>query len=487
MSRIQILALIIFAELVSFGIFAPQMGFYHDDWSILELAQGGESFWTAVKAYASSEHFFNRPLEILHFPIIITLGGLHPIRYQIMLLGLEILEAWLLFVLFKRLTNSQSLALSASLLALMCPNRAITHVWMVNSPQTVSLILVELSLLAHMDWLDSGRNWRLAASQLLYLASILNYEATAFLPLMLAGALAVDGRQRQKLPLLWPYALSLALDAWWQWPQLRALGVANPKTLDWPGYHMLKALGAGFECVTNRIIHICASSFWPAFQELGVGLIIGCAAFSTAVITWGRWDEKPKKESLKPALGAILGGLFGAYMPYAVSSSYMPQIYGIMSRTNGSGAWVAGLAWACGLLLCRSNFLRRFLVALVISAFTWTNWHSSVEYAGAWRLEQDILGKLSPQAKELPPDAMVLMAGAPRFVGHAVAFDASWDFPAALRLAARRKDINADLIDAGTRFEKKGVALTGRNELMPYGNLFLYDYPQNALHKLQTP
>src|SRR5207249_2911403 len=116
-------------------------------------------------------------------------------------------------------------------------------------------------------------------------------------------------------------------------------------------------------------------------------------------------------------------GFLGAYAPYAASSDYTPQIYGVMSRTNGCGALIAGLLWACGLCALPRGTARRVVLGLVAGAFTWSNWFFASQWAESWTLQQDILKKAGVYAVRLPENATVLLGGAPSFVGQAIVFD----------------------------------------------------------------
>jgi len=82
------------------------------------------------------------------------------------------------------------------------------------------------------------------------------------------------------------------------------------------------------------------------------------------------------------------------------------------------------------------------------------------------------LRKVSKPTAALPDHAAVLLMDAPKYVGYAVVFDATYDFSAALRIYAGRKDI------------------TGETKLsdMPAGNnggrSFVYRYASDRLDPL---
>lgn len=478
---------LLLVELVSFGIFSSQIGFYHDDWSFLELASQGGDFWGIVKAFNDTQHFPTRPVEIIQFPLFLVLGKFNPLIYQILQLSLETAQGFLFYLLLNRMTGSRQLALAAAALALMCPNRSATHFWFSNSPQAVSLVLVLASLLAQLNWLESRKRLWLVLAQAAYLLSVLSYESTAFFPLMLAGGLFF--RARSSILRLWPYAVSLVIVVLWQKIGVSFfLGISNPKSIGMSAEHFLKAFGAGFECVSNRIFHICWKSAPEALRQFGFKHAFLGSAFTVFLAAKLSKDAQPlSSHSFRTALGIAAAGFVGAYAPYALSSDYMPQIYGVMSRTNAGGAFVAGLFFATGIFALRRPLARRALFTLVIGAFTWTNWASAAQWAGAWSLQKDILAQAGPLAAKLPAQATVLLTGAPSFVGHAIAFDASWDFAPALRLTTKRQDLSGNVVSSRMSFEKDGIydKADGRRKLYSYGNLYLFDYAKGTMTLLK--
>ena len=496
---IPALLILLFVEGLSYGIFAGGLGFYHDDWFLLELASQGGGFWGAVRTFARTATFWTRPIEMLQLPAFYALGGLHPLVYQLLLLGLETLEGLLFFVLLKKLTKNAELALLAAALALMCPNRAVTHVWFANSGQTVALVLALAGLILALDWIETRRLGRLGGAMACYLASVLTYESAAFMPLMLAGGLLVravhSGRTVRAAALetardLSPFAAALALALGWQRVGVKVLfGGSNPKAMGLSAAHVLKAFGAGFECVANRILDICSKSARPAFAEMSWTSILLWALFASAASFLLRPRKTAEGAVLKTALAAALGGFLGAYAPYAASAAYMPQIYGMMSRTNGSGALVAGLLFATGIYALKDSRAKAALLAAVVGAFTWTNWHIEGQWARAWSVQKEILAQAAPQSAGLPQGATVILK-APHFVGDAVVFDASWDFPPALRLAARRPDLNGLVLSRMMAFTEKGLVEKvggGLENLTPYGNLYLFDYASERLSRIDGP
>ncbi len=475
-------------ELISFGFFAPRLGFYHDDWVLLEMwAQTGR-FAPFVKAFFL--HGFGiRPLSMLHYWAIFALAGARPLAAHLFLLVGEILAGLLYFLVLRRFL-SRDLALAAAAFATAFPSHAATHFWMSTSLQIVAIDLALAGLLAHIAWLESGRRRWLAASMTAYAAALLYYESPAFLPLLLAAGLLARGWTVRETasamaPLAAPFAAAMA---WQRFAFPWMIAAADTKPAAFSPLHFLDVMRAGVGCVSYKIFKLCARTAAPAFRAFGVGLMAAWAAAAAA----GTWALTPRERprSFVPAAWLAAGGFLAANLPYAFARDYVPTFYGVMGRTGALGGLVAGLLAACALAaLAPRPALRDGLAALLLGAFTWTNWHTALAWERSWDLQRTILDKAAPRAATLPPEAMVLLDGFPYTINsdldEVIVFDASWDFSSALRLKTGRGDLRADVVTPRTRFEKDFVTVTiaGKtSRVTPYDNLYVYDYGRDRWH-----
>lgn len=446
--------LLLFAELAGFGIWSHRLGFYHDDWVFLENCVRGGSFWGAVGDFAEGG-YWTRPLEILHFPLLYALGGLKPFPYHAVLLALDLAQAALFFTLLKRLLDAPRLALLAAILFILHPSRFATHVWMASSPQALALTLVLGSLVLFLKWMDSRSLRWLILSQALYLAGFLSYESGAFLPLFLFGGLA--GRYlnaglgwkrslRDAAAALIPFGLSLAAGLAWQIFGAAALQGANPKSLSPSLVRGLKVFGAGFECLANRALHVCWKLAPGAWLEASWGLRLAWAACTAVIAGWlgRRPAAEGEDRAVRPAFAAAGAGFFAAYLPYAVSADYSPQVFGLMSRTNAAGALAGALALAAGLAAFADKVRpQRTALLVLVGAFTWANWGQARHWARSWEIQTDLLARLAPKADRLPKGSMIFVC-APRETGTAPVFDAHFSVSGALRLSSGRLDLSGE-------------------------------------------
>lgn len=501
--------LLALVELVSFGVFGFRAGFYHDDWAMLEVAARAGGYWDGVREF-SRYISWSRPVEFLTFPLFYALGGLQPVAYQAALLLLDLTQGCLLFLLLDGLLGRRSLALAASAAFLLYPNHAVTHVWYANSPQSVALVAVLASLLAHQRWIKTRRTAWLWLGQLAYLAGCLCYESVVFLPLLLGAGLmgrrVGDGMpaSRAAKETAWelaPFGLALLVVVLWQHVAVpRLLGFASPKKPALSLVHALSVFKAGFGCITYQTIRLCLRTAGPALRELPSGLIFLLVAFAAALATaLIREDAREPGDGRKAGIVAAwlaAGGFAAANLPYALSQDYWPTYVGIMSRTSALGALPGGLLVAVGFVASRhAPRLRAVALAILAGAFTWCNWHTGSQWVLSWRLQQNILKLAARKTKDLPRSATVLLAGVPANINSSynqvIVFDASWDISAALRLATGRTDLAANVVSPRLRFTDGGVheEIPGvpHGPPDPYENLYLYRYDRDTLVRLDAP
>lgn len=464
-------------ELLNFAPFAGRVGFYHDDWSNLERCLSSGGLWNNMRQYAGL--VADRPLEILHYPLLYAWGGFEPLRYQLAYLLFETAAACLLYSLLVRLLDSRRLALTAAALYVAYPNHAITHHWLGSSAQTVALLLLFASLLKHLDWLDTQKPGPLAASLGLFCAALLEYEIVAFMPLMLAA-------RRPWRRSLAPFALPLVLVFLWRRfgvPFLAAGTTQRAVALSWT--HAWDTYAAGLNSLTLAL----PRAYWDAAKSAGGGMlpIVLCATVVPALLWLGLTRVGGSPSSSRAGVWTSAAGAFvGGFLPYALSVAYTPTAQGIMARTSVAGSLAGALFFAWP--LARAGW---WPLVAVLSCFTLSNWQQSLQWARSWEVQREILGQISPKIMGLPQGSTVLVAGFPRFIGPegrgSLVFDAHWDIGSALRITTGRFDLHANVVSERLRFHESEAVESFAGRVLrryPYQNLYLYGHDRNALYKL---
>lgn len=183
------LFLILLVQAINFGPSVFTDGFYHDDWTVLELAGQG------VKAFADSGQLV-RPVGCLLFPGLYKAFGIEPIGWHLVNFCLEGLAMCLAFLaLGGRDEKIRLPVLCATLIVTAWPNHAVTHHWISSLPQNLALVLTLSSILA--------KGW--PAKLGLYALSLASYEAFAFFPL--AGLVWRRWDRLYYLPVMGAYAI----------------------------------------------------------------------------------------------------------------------------------------------------------------------------------------------------------------------------------------------------------------------------------------
>ncbi|MDE2290782.1 MAG: hypothetical protein KGL53_01760, partial [Elusimicrobia bacterium] len=161
---------------------------------------------------------------------------------------------------------------------------------------------------------------------------------------------------------------------------------------------------------------------------------------------------------------------------------------------SGTGALAQALvlAAALGALRPRRLWGRAGLglaAASLLLLFMFGDWWQARQWAQAWSVGQDVLGKVEARARALPPAATLLLVGAPIHVNGGVVFVGWWDWPQALRLRTGRFDLQGDVIHQHVSWGKDGLAWLreGARVVVPYKDLHIYDYAHDKIYAFEGP
>lgn len=471
-------------------------------------------YWSRVAQQTTTAAVFRIP-QILVWPLVYAEAGFAPLSYHLIAMVLDWLGAAALYLLLCRLLGRPRLALAAAVFAILHPSHPATHHWWVNaSCQPPAQALALAALVLYTFWLEvRAAAWLLTALGA-YFLSLLWYESCALLPMMLAPGLFEHYRRdglsrttaggwtaRALAPLLVALAAGMAIQSL-VIPWLS--GVTHPKGMTLSPTWMATVLRSGLESLTQETVQLCRITQRPGFalfpeaQSILWGLFT--AGGAAALVLVGQIRPAP---ALGRGFWVALTTFLGAYAPYALSGAYEPQVVGIMSRTNGAGA-LAGALFMAALIegLFESAWIARLsprfslgaalgaaLTALVIGAFTWTDWYIARQWADAWTLQQRIVASIDARKAALPPNAFVLLKAPEHFNGGPM-FSAAWDFSSALRLKTGRKDLNGDILRTGMNSEKDGVVRRVGDRVVkvyPYTDLFMYSHEEERLYRLTAP
>ncbi len=142
------LALVTF---VSAAPYITKLGFYSDDWWLLETFSSSRTSLGAVL-----EDFSVRPLQGIYAAALFRVFGLAPLGYHLVNTAMIALAVVLLYLLLLRLRFSRSEALGVSLLFLMLPQLSTIRVWYSTVQVPLSMALALLSMHAQISYARCG-------------------------------------------------------------------------------------------------------------------------------------------------------------------------------------------------------------------------------------------------------------------------------------------------------------------------------------------
>jgi hypothetical protein len=493
--------LLILLLLLCFGPYLTTTGFYLDDWSLLSRAMPDGSFniFSAIDAFAVGG-FWLRPAEILHYPLMISLGHLSPWRYRLMGLGLEAAMGGFLFLFLRRLSGSSYLALWAAGFALVFPTHRSTHMWMTNSVPVAAFTFSFAALWAHLKGRSGGgRRWKIGAG-VLFVVSLLEYEAAAFMPAALwAGRIAqdrYDGRgwreasfaaTREALPFVYVFAGVFVCQR-----------VFVPLMIDEPSRqavfklgHLFQVGGAALSVSTVEVVRLVLDSIKRSGGELGLLLwtiLFPASYYLARGFEAGRKDEKGLRRAAVILAVSGLALFFVSYIPFFLTGVYTPRMYGVMNRVNLGGGIAVGIMLAASFSLIRFGPRTRVLLGTaLISMFAICQWDGGLQWSKAWVRQQEILKDIGEQIPKEP--ATIVIVSAPPWIHRAPIFKTDYDVTRAIWVTTGRRDIRGDFAFVG-RLEPGGMyVLNGdRSEhRYPYKNLYGYNGKTRRLYPVTGP
>lgn len=501
-------------EVLTFAPFVRKVGFYLDDWLMLQTLYFGPRDLLG----AFSNYFFNdpkviiRPVEVLHFAPMYFAFGLRPLGYHLVNGVLEILCICLLYAALKRFTESRLLAFIAVCAFIIYPIHDCTHYWILCSSVTLSAALYLVSLLASMKASLESKPFFHIVSTFAFALSIYNYEV--FLPFAAVTFLCIffltkrSGSFNQAfkhaslsfLPLL---ACGVSLFAYQRFlvPHL-GLGFVHKVNLD--PLHMLHVLFSGI--FVSSPFH--ALPFLQSQLALRLGepfstvdiLSLAVIFAGLSFLTFGLMQKEAL--TIKPArvlelsIIGVAATVFSIWI-FAFSSEFEPTLMTLVNRIFTGAA----IGWGCifaALVFAVTRFLAKrtvpkALIAILLSAccvyFTVANWALAQPWVASQRAQTGIIYLVKQQKGIIRYPDTILLADCPRYVMWSPVFDGVWDFQSMLRINLNDSKISAGVVSErlslGTS-QVKDVSMGYTCGVYPYDKLKVFVPGINAFLPART-
>lgn len=503
-------ALVVFVALLTYGVLIPKLGFYRDDWYMLQIGQqrGAEGLIAIFQS--------DRPFIGYLFALYFKLLGTAPIGWHILALAYKMIGGmsflWLMRLLFP---SQRDYTLWLTVLYVVYPGFlqqpiAGTYVHLLLA---VTASILSLALTAHAI---RSTNFRLTillvlaacALALLYLLifeSMIGLEAARFclVVYLIRQTRQVDWKPAIRRAIAWMLPFAVAAGGFLAWRLFFFSATRHSTDLD--------ALLASYSVSPLRSLATIAIDMgrdfielvflaWavPLYQFTAGGDIFDLAAsFGVAGIVLGgmvlylRFSKQDADASLTPpAAGLWLGAViaFLALIPINLAGRNIQFAAG-WDRYTLHAALGGVLLFGSLVYLFTRGKARRVLLFVIVALGVITHYHSAAEFRDFWALERQIWWQMSWRAPDLKNNTLLyvrLPSGYAFFEDYEIYGPANLVYTPDARIR-----ISADLITSRTiplliKQEVKGSRNRGVYVHKNYKNALMFTFPtvQSCLHAI---
>jgi len=488
--------------------FITRLGFYSDDWGIVESfhAAAAQNRWP----WAEILHIFPaRPVHGLYSAVLFGAFGLDPAGYHVVAAVLLAASAVLFYLLLLGLGFGRQLALASSVILIVLPQLSTVRAWFSAGGVALSLAFMLLSLHGQLSFARTGK-WVWAALALV--AAVLSLAAyEIFGPLLAGFALALtiaaarkrDASSRRSLYLtalgvaaiaiiafLLKLAMSPRAGALTDWSRYAegTWQLIRPD-YDWrihSGLNVFAALNTHFLQVpvgwVTAARHLVLGHFDPGTAAL--------AAAGAALAAWRIFTAAPaapratKRLLMLGAAAFVLGHALFLIVPVIV---FTPT--GIGNRVQAAAALGVAMIFAAALAtLSRAG--GRLLLPTLIAAITFCGTLRLAEIQRSWAQASDRQHQVLDAAlRDLAPvraNSTVILDGVCPYRGAGVVFETWWDTGPALSLRLGRI-VAGDVVSPRMRIDATGLATSIYRQPVRYAygpHLYAYDVRRHMVSPL---
>ncbi len=512
-ARIFAVSLIVLTvvELLTFLPIISKIGYYLDDWAtlaFLHFAPHGDTLWGLLRDYfINDSRVLIRPVEVLHFGLIYWFCGENSYSYHLIYLVIEIVSAYLSFLILNRLSGKPALALAGALYFLLHPGHDSCRYWVLGASLGLSTLLMQLSMYCAIKAFDArlrAQTWLFnGLAGLAYLVGLLNYEsilplaATTVMYLFVlsykgaAGTFATRALSgiKSALPIIAVSVLSVVAFVGYQrvlMPYL-GLGYAHAVTLD-PAL-MLKTIATGIDINLPGP----AMAFFGSQARACLDVISGSEIWrlfaitltSMAAMVW--FNRSGGAKSSETAIASRYLGpwslitigcisVVATYSIFGLSPDYLPTYQTLVNRINIGATFALasifmGMLWflsperlaglfkgGSGRMLATTSSVVTVVVATAtLGFFVLANWGLAKPWLVSWLTQTQVRNKLLALKDKLDPDACILLANCPRYVMWAPVYDGVWDFQNMSRVILDRDGAQGNVVSDRLQIDKNGL------------------------------
>ena len=490
--------------ILSAAPYITKLGFYSDDWALLEtFASGRTSLGEVV------EDFAVRPLQGIYAATLFRLLGLEPLGYHLVNTAMIAVAVALLYVLLLRLRFSRSEALSASFLFLVLPQLSTIRVWFSTVQVALSMVLALASIHAQLSYVRGGRTAWAAVGVAAALLSLAAYEV--FAPLVAGFSIMLflarkqllwgeSGYESRRLKAIIVVILAIAATAILLkmiasdrarsilYPELYLKGI---RTLFDPSYDFRLDSGPNVFAAVQVHFGLTLAGWWSAMVELlhyrwnplAALFALACAALAASRIGASHSSVDRKVRPLWLIAAGLIAFVIGHAALFAAAGLTFSGI-GMANRVLAAPAigvamiLTAGLAAGVNIApLSMRQAALGVLIVIVVALGAYRIWMIERYWTEAPGLQARFLENAKRDLRSVPPGSTVIVDGLCPYHGPAVVFETWWDTGPALSLSLNRK-LDADLLNGRSQLEPGGLRtwIYGDSRFYPFGpDLYLYN------------
>lgn len=476
-----LLLLAVAAWLCTGGPLISALGFYRDDWLCLFVMKSAGSWREMFRLMSAQTGISQRPFDVPELMLAYGAFGARPLGWHVLLAAIGALTSFCVWRVLRAYRAPEPLAALGALLFLAYPSKDTALFWAgyINGP--LALLGFLAGLLAHLDYVASGRKSALAAAVAAFAFSLGTYDSCLFLApvLLLTPSPAAGNRAPARARFSFACLCVLtAVSAGWKLLLMRH-NQAPSQTL-FSSLHAVSVYVASVNAnLGPDLLLSAARAAAGAFARLP---LTASAAFLLPCLVLLAPESAPDASS-RPALRRLifLGASVYAlgYLPVAVSQ-YFPAPTDVENRLNLVPA--AGLVLACvGALSLMRSKAPRYALALAAGLAS----AASTGFAGAWAAsyarQLDVRDLVLRHLNDWPrEDALFLLQPELNVDGRAPVFDDAYIIDSAVHFWTGDEARRSYVVRPGVEFLPDGLHLDGK-AVFPYNRLVLLDAASGAL------
>ena len=473
----HLIAFLCLTQVLIFGPYLSQVGFYLDDWLMLQTLRFGPQDWPSAFAnyFLTDPKVIIRPVEVLHFAPMYFLFGLKPLGYHVVNLVLEAVAAGLLYFNLKNFSGSRLMAFLAALLFIAYPIRDCTHYWILCSSVSLSSALYLVSLTCTLKAAQADNKGLYLWSALPFALSIFNYEV--FLPFAVISSLMVFLFEKRRSS--WSQSLKQAA---FSFLPLFAAGVF---LLVYQRF-IVPFIGLGFlhnvSLEPSRVLQVIAKSIYVSspinalpfvaeqvslrlseplswFFSISLAMIFA----GTSILSFRLLKEEANSLSASRVLEftfVALATIVSSLAIFGLAKEFEPTLMTLINRmfngcAVGWGCLFAAAAASTVMLLSKRPVLSSvvstilsFGIAAGIVCFTLADWQMAQPWVVSQRVQKNVQFVLRNLRDSIQGDDAIILADCARYVMWSPVFDGVWDFQSMVRIVlgdkGRRAGVASD-------------------------------------------